>query len=165
LRRSLLALLLLCATVAEAGEPLDGTWLYDAAASDPLEPLLQAMGFSTLERVIARRIAVTHVVDDLGDRVRVHIKTALKSVDRTVPLDGVAREEDGGNGEPALVAYRRADDGAIVADSRARGRDGVAIHLVTRRLVLPDGTMLVEIHGEKQGEPPFTVRRIFRRQG
>jgi hypothetical protein len=143
-----------------AAASLTGVWSLDRDASDDLTPLLEVLQVPGWQRAIAARMSATHTLEDLGDRIKIRIDTAIRSDERVAVLDGVARLESSDKG-PAMISHLRTPDGVIVSDVRPTEADGLATTL--RRYLDPRGRMVFEIGYAAHGVPK-TIRRVFVRQ-
>lgn len=151
--------------VAHAAEGLSGTWVLDTAASDSVQPLLEAQGVPGWKRKLADRLTVTQTVTDGGDHLKVAISSRVHSDTQDLPLDGVERIQSGQEGRSALVRSERTDDGAVVTWSTSKADDGRTVALVVRRTLTDDGaTMVQALELTVDGQPPVTMKRVFRRQ-
>ncbi len=144
---------------------LTGRWALDKKASEDLDPFLEAQGVSAVERAIARRMAVVHVVEDHGETVLVRMESAVRNQESTYVLDGVPREQTTPEGT-VTVAFRRTEEGAIHGEASGTTRDGAPYRLVSHRAVSPEGAMVLTLAltVEKEGTAPITVRRVFQRE-
>lgn len=162
MRALLLGVLVLLASAAEP--TLSGRWTLDRAASDDLDAFLEAQGFGGLERAIAKRMKVTHVVEDAGATVRVRMESALRTTDKTYTVDGVERMDETPEG-PVASTFTRSEGGGLHSVSRGVTRDGAPFQLTTDRVLRPDGAMELVLVLVREGGTPITVRRVFRREG
>lgn len=161
-RVGLLVMALLWGSVAWAAEPLDGTWVLDHAASDSLDKLLVAQGVSTIERMIAKRITITHVIDDHGGTVDLRVESSLRSFAQTMTVDGVSRWEEGVEGQMLSTHHREGE--VLVSENRGVTRENIPFVLVSRRWVDASGAMILHMTFTREGQAPLTAKRVFRKQ-
>lgn len=154
--------LLSCGAVLAAGlDSFAGTWVLDVAASDPPGALMEAQGFSWVERQAAARMSVTQVMQVGPGRVDLEVRSMLRNESETLLLDDAWRPQDGRQG-PAEVRHRLEADGALVTEIRQTVGTGCPCSTAVRRMV--DGDRLEQvITWTPASGAPVTLRRILQK--
>ena len=152
--------------VAEAASDLSvsalaGVWSLDAAASDAPDALLKALGRSSMERAMARRIKKVTQTVSVGDGwIEVKNSNALRT-ETTRTLLGTPSEVSLMGQAMTLVA--KVEGNAVVSTGTLALDGGDAAFVASRSLGDAD-TMVLSFSLTPASGEAVKLRRVFRRQ-
>jgi hypothetical protein len=142
-------------------QDLSGTWVLDLGASDDIDALLKAQGFSGMQRSFVKRMGVTQRIVDERDTLKLQVETSVANDSQVLLADGVARDHTSRQGLTSKVSHVREADGTWVTTSVGQDEKGNELVLVSRRF-LEGGAMVLQIRMTHAGEV-HELRRVFRR--
>ena len=154
---------------AAPGEALEGSWVLEPARSEPIDPLLEALGVSWLERRAAERLVPEQDIAVAADGQTVTITSrptpGATGTENTLRVDGQLRPSVGMPGfETARHDWEA--DGSLVTVMRGQAPDGAPMTAVVSRGLDGSGVLVQQIYLEVDREEPYTLRvnRVFRRK-
>ena len=155
----------LAAPPAEAPKPstvpavLNGAWQLDAKASDPLDPILKALGYGWFARRIMRALAVKQKIRATSKGVAVRVMTRFSDDTIVLPFNNVwapGRTLDGG--ETKRRSRWAKDSPTLITEDRFT--HGL---LITRRQRVGARVMHEALEFRAPGQAPLRAVRVFRR--
>lgn len=143
---------------------LSGTWVLDKAASDNIDPILQAGGASWVERQAAKNLKITRTIRQEGDTLHIAVDSSVKDSQETVTVDGVARPGTTDRGELATVTNRW-DGEAWVSESVVTHDNAPTVRVTQKSSLSADGsTLTTSVQFVRGDEAPIVVDRVYRRK-
>jgi hypothetical protein len=88
-----------------------GKWEFDAEASDSLDPILEAIGISFIERALVNNAVVTHTITQTADDMTVEVKSGFFSRTDHLTFDGEPTATTDPTGRPVEATSHWSDDG------------------------------------------------------
>ena len=148
---------------------LSGTWTLDLSASISLEPLMNQIGASFLDRKYAASTRLTATLNQTAETLTVATRGPGFALDQTLYLDG---RTDTGNlnllGATSLNAKTSwsEDNKQLVETHEVRTKQGKDGNLTIKRYLMDQGKTLVVVFSLKlNAEPSETsARQIWRKQ-
>ena len=127
-----------------------GQWAMDLAASEPLGPVLRAIGLGRVAAALISRLGVRQVITQDSSECVITVQTALSSEDLQLRFDGSAVPLQGVKGGKTLTCSRWLDDERLETrqllkrDSTLSPSDPDAETFITVRFLADGGQSLVE---------------------
>jgi hypothetical protein len=148
---------------------LNGTWTLDLSASTSLDPLMNQIGASPLDRKYAASATLTATLNQTEDTLTVATRGLFFALDQTLYLDG---RTDTGNlsllGATSLNAKTgwSKDNKQLVETHQIRTKQGKDGNLIIKRSLIDQGkTLVVVVSLKLNAEPSETsARQIWRKQ-
>ena len=148
----------------QASPPVDfsGQWQLDVKASDSMDPILEAVGLSFLERALFNNSVVTHIITQTAERFTIEVKTAFFSRTDNLPLNGEPTPTVDPAGRPVESTSVWSDDARQLI-TRIRVTPDQQEFTMTRSLDEGQDTMEVLIEFFPKEGKSLTSRRVYRR--
>jgi hypothetical protein len=148
---------------------LSGTWTLDLSASISLEPLMNQIGASFLDRKYAASTSLTAILNQTEETLTVATRGPGFALDQTLYLDG---RTDTGNlnllGATSLNAKTSwsKDNKQLVETHQVRTKQGKDGSLIIKRYLIDQGKTLVVVFSLKLNTEPAetSARQIWRKQ-
>ena len=138
---------------------LNGAWQLDAKASEPLDPILKALGYGWLARRIMRALAVKQKIRTTAKGVAVRVMTRFSDDTIVMPFNNVwapGRTLDGG--ETQRRSRWAKDSPTLITEDRFT--HGL---LITRRQRVGPRVMHEALEFRAPGQATLRAVRVFRR--
>ena len=143
----LLVSLWFLASGAVRANPIDlsGTWVLDYKASDPMDDLLKAEGFSVIERRLYAHVGVTLTIQQKSEQVVIHVQTAVVNDDEVLRTDGTQQSREVFH-IGHVVSRTHWDDGgkALITLTELKAGDGSPANGTVKRTLADNGRSLLQ---------------------
>ncbi|HEX4145646.1 MAG TPA: hypothetical protein VHY91_19225 [Pirellulales bacterium] len=152
------------ATGAEISPQVDfsGSWQLNVEASDSLDPILEAIGLSFIERALVNNTVVTHVIRQTADELTIDVQTSFFSRTDHLPLNGQPADTLDPSGRPVESVSAWSDDGRRLI-SKIWVKPDKQRFTLTRSMDEEHDAMEVLIEFFPQKGKPMASRRVYRR--
>ena len=148
---------------AGASHPLAGTWKLDLQASSDPKPMLEHFSANFLVRGFSKSVETINVITWTGEGFALRVKAPLHDKRTQIHFDGKTPTKDEFFGNPYTYTSRLEGD-AVVSTGTVLVNGGAEEGLAMRRLVEPDGRMVLYMTITPKEGKPLEVKRVFKRQ-